>query len=76
MTTTAATLGQIAIDCGFADQAHFNRHFRKHLDVSPGRWRRMQALTWTDAGSTFPGEKGAMRRSQTKSLVGTATVLQ
>ena len=44
METSPMPLGQIAIECGFADQAHFNRTFRKHLDCSPGAWRRMQAL--------------------------------
>jgi AraC-like DNA-binding protein len=40
--TTRASLGEIAIECGFADQAHFNRIFRKHLGATPGAWRRMQ----------------------------------
>lgn len=30
---------QVALDCGFADQAHFTRHFRKTFGMSPGRWR-------------------------------------
>jgi len=42
MQTSGASLGEIAIECGFADQAHFTRMFRKLLSSSPGAWRRMQ----------------------------------
>jgi AraC family transcriptional regulator len=40
MLTTSASLGQIAADCGLADQAHFNKLFRKFAGESPGAWRR------------------------------------
>jgi AraC family transcriptional regulator len=40
MLTTNASLGQIAADCGLADQAHFNKLFRKFTGESPGAWRR------------------------------------
>jgi AraC family transcriptional regulator len=42
MLASAGSLGQIAADCGFNDQAHFNRVFRKHCGASPGDWRRQQ----------------------------------
>jgi AraC family transcriptional regulator len=35
-----ASLADIAIDCGFADQSHFTRVFTKHVDASPRQWRR------------------------------------
>ncbi|WP_156255034.1 helix-turn-helix transcriptional regulator [Sandarakinorhabdus oryzae] len=35
-------ISQVALDCGFADQAHFSRAFAKHAGVPPGAWRRMQ----------------------------------
>jgi AraC family transcriptional regulator len=33
---------EIALKCGFADQACFIRAFRKLLNVTPGEWRRMR----------------------------------
>jgi AraC family transcriptional regulator len=32
---------EIALKCGFADQACFIRAFRKLLNITPGEWRRM-----------------------------------
>ena len=40
MTSTSQQLTDIALICGFADQSHLNRSFRKLIGVSPGRWRR------------------------------------
>jgi AraC-like DNA-binding protein len=40
MTSTDQQLTDIALICGFADQSHLNRSFRRVLGVSPGRWRR------------------------------------
>jgi AraC family transcriptional regulator len=42
MSTTGAPLSHIAIDCGFADQAHFSRVHRKLVGMAPGTWRRMR----------------------------------
>jgi AraC family transcriptional regulator len=42
MISNTCTIGQIATECGFADQAHLNRCFRKLLGTSPGVWRRAQ----------------------------------
>jgi AraC family transcriptional regulator len=33
-------LAEVALACGFADQAHLNRRFRDVVGISPGRWRR------------------------------------
>jgi len=32
------TLADAAADAGFADQAHFTRHFRRAFGMPPGRW--------------------------------------
>ena len=42
MLTTNASLGQIAGECGFADQAHFNKLFRRLVGESPRAWRRVR----------------------------------
>jgi AraC family transcriptional regulator len=40
MQTTAYPLVDIALQCGFSDQAAFNRTFAQTNGVSPGQWRR------------------------------------
>jgi AraC family transcriptional regulator len=42
--TTKDPLAEVALACGFADQAHLNRRFRDIVGTSPGRWRRNNAL--------------------------------
>ncbi len=41
LRTSMAPLSDIAIACGFADQAHFTRVFRQRTGASPGTWRRI-----------------------------------
>src|SRR5271163_3578815 len=41
--TRKLPLGQLAVDCGFADQAHFTKLFRRLTGESPGEWRRVRA---------------------------------
>jgi AraC family transcriptional regulator len=41
--TTSEPLAEVALACGFADQAHLNRRFRDVVGISPGRWRRGNA---------------------------------
>lgn len=40
MATTDEPLSQIALACGFSDQAHFCNHFRRLVGCSPLEWRR------------------------------------
>jgi AraC family transcriptional regulator len=40
MLTTDATLSDIALRCGFADQAHLSKHFRQATGETPAAWRR------------------------------------
>ncbi len=39
LTTTSKTISEIALDCGFADAAHFTRAFHDVFGTTPGRAR-------------------------------------
>jgi AraC family transcriptional regulator len=41
LAQTEATLAEIAISCGFADQSHFTRVFKSFVGTPPAAWRRM-----------------------------------
>jgi AraC-like DNA-binding protein len=40
MVASTGSLAEVAVDCGFADQSHLNRQFRRVVGVTPGQWRR------------------------------------
>lgn len=40
LSRSDASLAEVALDCGFADQSHFTRAFSSRTGISPGRWRR------------------------------------
>jgi AraC family transcriptional regulator len=44
MKTRALPLADVASLCGFADQSHFTRVFTGMVGVSPGAWRRTNAI--------------------------------
>ena len=39
-TDPASSLSDVAHHCGFSDQSHFTRHFRRLFRVTPGEYRR------------------------------------
>jgi len=47
LLTTSASLGEIAAQCGYADQAHFTKVFHRFVGESPGAWRRTRATVPT-----------------------------
>ena len=44
MRSTRSPLSQIALDCGFADQTHLSKLFRRLTGQTPNAWRRVYAL--------------------------------
>jgi AraC-like DNA-binding protein len=40
MLESTGSLTDIALCCGFTDQAHLCKHFRRSMGVSPAAWRR------------------------------------
>ena len=38
-----APLAEAALACGFADQSHMTRHFKKAYGLPPGRWATLAA---------------------------------
>lgn len=40
LTSTSRPIGDIALECGAADQAHFTNLFRRCAGQTPGSWRR------------------------------------
>ncbi len=55
MLTSDASLSQVALACGFSDQAHLSKMFRLRHGQSPGVWRRerrdVQSRTTASAGA-------------------------
>jgi transcriptional regulator GlxA family with amidase domain len=45
MLSTAATLCEIAVDCGFADQSHLSRRFAEAFGTAPQAWRRERTFS-------------------------------
>jgi transcriptional regulator GlxA family with amidase domain len=43
--STQERLAEVAVACGFADQAHLSRRFRDLTGISPGQWRRTVAAS-------------------------------
>jgi len=44
LANTNEPIAGIALRCGFYDQAHFTRVFRREVGMPPGRWRLTSAL--------------------------------
>ena len=44
MLETDAFLSEIALRCGFTDQAHLCKHFRQATGQTPGAWRRVRRM--------------------------------
>ncbi len=60
MLASSEPLSQIALACGFSDQAHLCKAFRRDVGESPNAWRRRPDVGRSRA---FRGE-GARRRGR------------
>ena len=56
MLTTDASLSDIALRCGFSDQAHLCKHFRQAAGQTPAAWRRAHSAHHDD-DETLPVER-------------------
>jgi AraC-like DNA-binding protein len=59
MLTTDAPLSDIALRCGFADQAHLCKNYRQAVGQTPAAWRRVHRLQHSvPVLSGWPGGAG------------------
>jgi AraC family transcriptional regulator len=68
MLTTDASLSDIALRCGFTDQAHLCKHFRQAAGQTPAAWRRAQRHgeheTLLQPASQLSRDQGALIQSR------------
>src|SRR5271154_4658678 len=55
MLTTNASLSDIALRCGFTDQAHLCKHFRLAVGQTPAAWRRAHKLPHDEVPTLLRG---------------------
>ena len=60
---TREPLSQVAGACGFADQAHLCKAFRRWVGVSPGVWRRAHLAVCTMDKGKGDANRGSLCRS-------------
>jgi AraC family transcriptional regulator len=62
MIISSSPLRQIALECGFADQAHFSNCFRRVVGERPAAWRAMSSH-FRGAGRDLDGGHGLIGTS-------------
>jgi AraC family transcriptional regulator len=55
MLQTDMSLSDVALGCGFVDQAHLCKHFRVLTGETPAAWRRAKRAQGADRGRYSPG---------------------
>jgi AraC family transcriptional regulator len=58
MLTTDASLSDIALRCGFTDQAHLSKQFRQARSQTPAAWRRAHRSSQIVRGPTCADHSG------------------
>ena len=61
MLETDACLSDIALRCGFTDQAHLCKHFRQATGETPGAWRRARRMQDFRYGAASSSSEGMAR---------------
>jgi AraC family transcriptional regulator len=61
MLETDACLSDIALRCGFTDQAHLCKHFRQATGETPGAWRRARRMQDFGYGAASSSSEGMAR---------------
>ena len=59
MLETDVSLSEIALQCGFTDQAHLCKHFRQATGETPGAWRRARRMLGFGTGAARSSSEGA-----------------
>lgn len=58
LTKGSTSLAQLALDCGFANQAHFTAAFSREFGVPPGRYRRAIRAGHQGSGGMISAKRG------------------
>jgi AraC-like DNA-binding protein len=62
MLQTDASLSDIALRCGFTDQAHLCKHFRQSTGQTPAAWRRARRTQASGSSVTILSSEGVLAR--------------
>jgi len=54
LSNSELSMTEIASTCGFSDQSHFCALFKKHLGMTPGKFRDVSAPQWRSSKPTMP----------------------
>ena len=73
MVTTDSSLSDIALRCGFTDQAHLCKHFRQAAGQTPGAWRRARGSQHDENGNPPVGRLATTSRNGTPGPAGPGT---
>jgi AraC family transcriptional regulator len=76
MLTTDAPLSDIALRCGFTDQAHLCKHFRQATGQTPSAWRRAHASHQEENGTPPLGRFATASHNGTPDPAGRAAALR
>jgi AraC family transcriptional regulator len=66
MLATDASLSDIALRCGFADQPHLCKHFRRAMGETPAAWRRGHGMMPEESAKPPPERFTIPWRSDTR----------